>query len=522
MKQFCLLLLFIVGLSAIVYHGDRRHWTIVDADGKTNVALHLLDEHVDLIFPSNKTFAQIASDMKLYSPIGNVQCQDTANTLGFTLLFDDRNHIRGEIKMALTGDGQKVKVYLYEKCGVTELPGVTITAIIEGAAQPLENNGRTCFLHADPFQQYGSDATRSSMKLQVTPGNFGCQVFLILPNYMHIKDVELKEPTTLSLNATYAGENETFWWKKDNDAMLQPAVKFVGKNVKIDILNSAKTDPYYFRVGTVQPIPALNFVFGPNCHGSTFDIYVNLRDSLECKFTIHLTQTGFRFSTNTSSTFISADPSPISLVLVYTNQHVFVKINAPLSISSFPACAEDRWFAADQFVIQVEHVEKTVDCKKAEIWIHKSDFVKDIEVLVDKSRFISKIATTTSTMESGNTTIIDNSTVASSTKKGDEAESAGFQWWWILIPILVIVAGVAIAVAIICIQRRRRNKIPKRKIQHVSKSTESEEIPSQKPKSVEKEKPIDPGSDSIKSKIPASAPLPKSKVYGQKKKPSIG
>uniref|UniRef100_A0AC35GCC5 Uncharacterized protein n=1 Tax=Panagrolaimus sp. PS1159 TaxID=55785 RepID=A0AC35GCC5_9BILA len=213
--------------------------------------------------------------------------------------------------------------------------------------------------------------------------------------YMHVRDFDFKEPTTLSLNATFAGKDETFWWKKDNHAMLQKAVKFVGKNVKIDMLNSAKNDPYYFRVGTVQPIPALNFEFGPKCHGSTFDIYVNLRDSPECKSTIRLTQTGFKFSTNTFSTFISADPSPTSLVLVYdSKQHVFVKVNQPLSISKFPACAEDRLFAADQFVIQVEHVEKTVDCKKAEIWIRKSDFVKDIEVLVNKNQFHGENATT--------------------------------------------------------------------------------------------------------------------------------
>uniref|UniRef100_A0A914QHT0 Uncharacterized protein n=1 Tax=Panagrolaimus davidi TaxID=227884 RepID=A0A914QHT0_9BILA len=518
MKQLYFLLFFIVGLSAIEYHGDRRQWTIVDADGKTNIALHLLNEPVDLIFPSGKTFAQIASDMKLYSPIGNVKCQDTTNTLGFALLFDDRNHIRCEITAIMVNGVYKVKMYLYEKCDGTEKSDAYATVIIENAEKPLENTARTCFLLADPFQQYGSDLTRSSMKLQVTPGNFGCQVFLVLPNYMHVKDVVLKEPTTLSLNATYAGENETFWWKTENDAMLQTAVKFVGKNVKIDILNSAKNDPYYFRVGTVQPIPALNFEFGPNCHGSTFDIYVNLRDSPECKSTIHLTQTGFKFSTNTSSTFISADPSPISLILVYSNQHVFVKVISGLSISAFPACAEDKWFAADQFVIQVEHVEKTVDCKKAEIWIHKSDFVKDIEVLVDKRRFISENATINSTMES-NTTIYENSTVASSTKNDNETESAEFQWWWIVVPVLLIVVGVAVAVAVILIRRRRRNKIPIRKIRKVSKSAESEEVPASKlpmPKSVQNEKPIGPGSDSFKSKTPAPIPLPESKVDGQK------
>uniref|UniRef100_A0A914QHR5 Uncharacterized protein n=1 Tax=Panagrolaimus davidi TaxID=227884 RepID=A0A914QHR5_9BILA len=392
MKQFYFLLFFIVGLSAIEYHGDRKHWNIVDADGKT-VALHLLNEKVDLIFPSDKNFHDIASDMKLYSPIGNVKCQDTTNTLKFMLLFDEHSHIRGEIKMALNVDGQKVNMYLYQKCGVTEFPGVYAAGIIEGAEKPLESDGRSCFLHADPFQKYDSDATRSSMKLHVTPGNFGCQVFLILPNYMHVKDVDLKEPTKLSLNATY-------------------------------------------------------------------------------------------------TTFISADPSPISFVLVYDgNQHVYVNVNSPLPITAFPAFAHDTYFAADQFVIQVEHVEKTVDCKEAEIWIYKSDFINGTEVLVDKSRFISGIATTTSTMESGNTIIIEYSTTASSTKKDDEGESAGFQWWYIPV-VLLIVGVVAVVVAFICIRRRRRNKIPERKIRHVSQSAESQEIPAQKSKSVQKEKSI--------------------------------
>uniref|UniRef100_A0AC35G9C5 Uncharacterized protein n=1 Tax=Panagrolaimus sp. PS1159 TaxID=55785 RepID=A0AC35G9C5_9BILA len=111
-------------------------------------------------------------------------------------------------------------MYLYQKCGLTERPdyyatgiiegaekplentateNVYSTGIIEGAEKPLENNiGRICFTEQDPFQQYGSDATRSFMKLQVTPGNFGCQVFLILPNYMHVRDFDFKEPTTLS------------------------------------------------------------------------------------------------------------------------------------------------------------------------------------------------------------------------------------------------------------------------------------------------------------------------------------
>uniref|UniRef100_A0AC35GJZ5 Uncharacterized protein n=1 Tax=Panagrolaimus sp. PS1159 TaxID=55785 RepID=A0AC35GJZ5_9BILA len=92
MKELYFLLLFIVGAVAVhEYHGDRRFWTDVDSNGRTKVAQHVLNESVNLIFPKDKTTAQLLPDIKLLSPGGNVKCQDT-------LLFDDRNHIRGEIK----------------------------------------------------------------------------------------------------------------------------------------------------------------------------------------------------------------------------------------------------------------------------------------------------------------------------------------------------------------------------------------------------------------------------------------
>uniref|UniRef100_A0AC35F958 Uncharacterized protein n=1 Tax=Panagrolaimus sp. PS1159 TaxID=55785 RepID=A0AC35F958_9BILA len=147
MKELYLLLLFIVEAVATLpeYHGERRFWTVVDSNGRTKVALHVLNEQVNLIFPKDKTIAQLLLDMKLLSPSGNDQCQDATNTMGFTLLFDDQNHIRGEIKMALTGVGQKVTMFLYEKCGVTEVPHDYTAGMIEGAEFPLENPSRTCF-----------------------------------------------------------------------------------------------------------------------------------------------------------------------------------------------------------------------------------------------------------------------------------------------------------------------------------------------------------------------------------------
>uniref|UniRef100_A0AC35GCI6 Uncharacterized protein n=1 Tax=Panagrolaimus sp. PS1159 TaxID=55785 RepID=A0AC35GCI6_9BILA len=211
MKQLLLLLLFIAGLSAIEYHGDQRHWTIVDGDGKTNVALHLLNEHVDLFFPSDKSFHDIASDMKLFSPSGNVHCHDTTNTLKFTLLFDDRNHIHGEIKMALDVGGQKI-IMLYQKCCCTELSDAYSTVIIEGADKPLENIRLTCFLHADPFQQYGSNATRSPMKVLVNKINIAPRN-ATTTSTMESNTTIIEYSTTASSTKKDEAESAGFsWW----------------------------------------------------------------------------------------------------------------------------------------------------------------------------------------------------------------------------------------------------------------------------------------------------------------------
>uniref|UniRef100_A0A914Q7D9 Uncharacterized protein n=1 Tax=Panagrolaimus davidi TaxID=227884 RepID=A0A914Q7D9_9BILA len=117
MKEFYSLLLLIAGTAASIpeYHGDRRFWTVVDSDNRTNVALHILNEPVNLIFPKNKTMAQLLSDIKLLSPSGNEKCQDTTNTLKLKLAFvGDEKYIRGEVKVEDENDVPKGFIMLLE------------------------------------------------------------------------------------------------------------------------------------------------------------------------------------------------------------------------------------------------------------------------------------------------------------------------------------------------------------------------------------------------------------------------
>uniref|UniRef100_A0AC35GTI0 Uncharacterized protein n=1 Tax=Panagrolaimus sp. PS1159 TaxID=55785 RepID=A0AC35GTI0_9BILA len=205
MKELYFLLLFIVGAVAVPeYHGDRRFWTVVDSNGRTKVALHVLNEPVNLIFPNDKTTAQHLSDIKLLSPAG----QDTTNTLKFTLLFDDRNHIRGEIKAIMVNGAYKVTMYLYQNSGVTELPDDCATEIIEGNELALETIGSVCFKDADHFHQYGTDTLNNAMELQVSPGAFGCQAFLILPDYIRVEDAPSPKAEVNPLNSTFAEKGD--------------------------------------------------------------------------------------------------------------------------------------------------------------------------------------------------------------------------------------------------------------------------------------------------------------------------
>uniref|UniRef100_A0A914Q8R3 Uncharacterized protein n=1 Tax=Panagrolaimus davidi TaxID=227884 RepID=A0A914Q8R3_9BILA len=359
MKGFCLLLLFIVGTAASIpeYHGDRRFWTVVDSDNRTNVALHILNEPVNLIFPKNKTMAQLLSDIKLLSPSGNGQCQDTINTMDFTLLFDDQNHIRGVIKMAPDVGGQKVKLYLYQKCGVTEIPDDYTTRIIEGAEQKLESAGRSCFKNGEPpFRQHGINTADNVMELKVSPGApgaFECQIFMILPKYMRVEDGPLPKAEVNPINSTFAEKGEKYWWKKEAHEWLPSAVSFVEKDVKINILKSSKAAPIFLRIGNNTVYPSFKFAFPPSCNSFKTELYLNFKDKPECKIGIEITQAGFKFSTKGAPAMEIKDASKSpTLVFHETKDLVYVKVKDPLFVYAFDTCTMAK-SASDQLVVQI-------------------------------------------------------------------------------------------------------------------------------------------------------------------------
>uniref|UniRef100_A0AC35FKV7 Uncharacterized protein n=1 Tax=Panagrolaimus sp. PS1159 TaxID=55785 RepID=A0AC35FKV7_9BILA len=308
--------------------------------------------------------------------------------MGFTLLFDGLNHIRGEIKAIMVNGAYKVIMFLYQKCGVTELQHYYTTGMIEGIELPLESTGRLCFKDGDPFRPHGTNTADNFMELKVSPGApgaFGCQVFMILPEYMQVEDESLPEYTKLALNkymqvederlpeytkltlnSTFDGHNEKFWWKSENDSMLPDQIYFdSSKNIVINILNSTKDVPYFFRIGSGQPIPTFKFNFGVKCKHSKFELYLNLKS--ECHVLLHLSENGFSVSTNITSN-IDFKGLPLSMV----------------------------------FVAPVGNVQ---ECEKAEIVLLNSNIIHGTEVLIDRSKIVESINATTESES--------NSTIAS-------------------------------------------------------------------------------------------------------------
>uniref|UniRef100_A0AC34FP46 Uncharacterized protein n=1 Tax=Panagrolaimus sp. ES5 TaxID=591445 RepID=A0AC34FP46_9BILA len=242
-----------------VYHGNRRYW-IIEADGKTHVALHVLkehiklifpkektfgdlasdiqlysptgngkcqdktntlefklvidaeNEHIKLIFPNDKTFNDLASDIKLYSPTGNGKCQDKTNTLEFTLLINAENVIHGFINATKMGRIEMVNAYMYETCPLIGAQHHYASPAINIDPAALHNPVRLCFKGSVPFQVYEKDNTKHIMELQVS-GSFECQAFIVLPSYMQIEDIKLPAKSTIALNGTFAGHDDGYWWK---------------------------------------------------------------------------------------------------------------------------------------------------------------------------------------------------------------------------------------------------------------------------------------------------------------------
>uniref|UniRef100_A0AC35GG30 Uncharacterized protein n=1 Tax=Panagrolaimus sp. PS1159 TaxID=55785 RepID=A0AC35GG30_9BILA len=75
----------------------------------------------------------------------------------------------------------KVITFLYEKCGDVELSYYYASGIIEGTELSFEYTGRVCFKDNEPpFRPHGTNIADNVMELKISPGAFGCQVFLIL------------------------------------------------------------------------------------------------------------------------------------------------------------------------------------------------------------------------------------------------------------------------------------------------------------------------------------------------------
>uniref|UniRef100_A0AC34FZB0 Uncharacterized protein n=1 Tax=Panagrolaimus sp. ES5 TaxID=591445 RepID=A0AC34FZB0_9BILA len=279
---FFLVINFIVFVESAteVYHGNRRYW-IIEADGKTHVALHVLKERIKLIFPKDKTFPDLLSNIKLYSPTGNGKCQDKTNTLEFTLLIDSENFIHGFINATNIGRIEVVKAYLYEMCPLIGVKYNYASPLIDVNPVEIAVYGRMC-PNSVPFEVYDKDKTKHFMELDVS-GTFECQAFMELPSYMQIEDYILPDASRLVLNESYAGNDETFWWKNGNDEMLPAGVEFDGSgNVRINISKSTKENPHFFRIGQNQPLPSLQFQFDTKCNGFKFGMFLNLQDPPEC------------------------------------------------------------------------------------------------------------------------------------------------------------------------------------------------------------------------------------------------
>uniref|UniRef100_A0AC34GNF3 Uncharacterized protein n=1 Tax=Panagrolaimus sp. ES5 TaxID=591445 RepID=A0AC34GNF3_9BILA len=233
---YCVCFFVITLVGSIEYHGDRRFYTTV-IDGKTYIALHILKEPIKLGFPKDKTIDNLVSDIQLYSPTENGKCKDEKNTLNFTLKIADQNHIRGETLTEIVNNVRSVTTYLYERCGGDERRRHYIDKTIDVNPESLESDRRRCFLLTAPFRLYDKDNTKHVMDLQVN-GTFECQVFLILPPYMEVEDLKLNDTGKLKLNETFAGHDEKYWWRTENndDEMIPNGITFdENKNVKINL-----------------------------------------------------------------------------------------------------------------------------------------------------------------------------------------------------------------------------------------------------------------------------------------------
>uniref|UniRef100_A0AC35GKP6 Uncharacterized protein n=1 Tax=Panagrolaimus sp. PS1159 TaxID=55785 RepID=A0AC35GKP6_9BILA len=286
--------------------------------------------------------------------------------------------------------------------------------------------------------------------------------------------------------------------------------------------------PYFFRIGSEQPIPTFKFNFGAICKNAKFELYLNLKP--ECQVSLHLSENGFSVSTKITP---NIDFNGLPSLMVFGEKYVSVKIVSPLAIKSLEICElpNEPDVPLDQFVLQIAPNGDVQECKKAEIVLLNSNMIHGTEVLIDRSKIVDSINATT---ESEN-----NSTLASIVTTPKSVESAEFAWWWIVVGgILFFGIIVGIIVFIFCIRRRRQQK---KKLPPVESIVEDEEIgritietktalspeklsKEMKPKIVGKEKKEKPTKKKAAAKgnkkPPKSIEKPKSELPSQSAEPS--
>uniref|UniRef100_A0AC34FP08 Peptidase S72 domain-containing protein n=1 Tax=Panagrolaimus sp. ES5 TaxID=591445 RepID=A0AC34FP08_9BILA len=387
---------------------------------RIHIALHVLKENVKLIFPKDKTFPDLLSKIKLYSPTGNGKCQDTRGSLEFTLLIANQYDIHGKIMVLTDPETSNVMAYLYEKC---------------------KRAGRTDDYASPPIDV---NPVELAVVGRICPNNVPFE-----PSYMQIEDYTLPDASRLVLNESYAGNDETFWWKNKNDEMLPPGVEFDGSgNIRINISKSTKENPHFFRIGQNQPLPSLQFQFDTKCDGFKFGMFLNLQDPPECKIDILVTQNGFNISTKTI-TWHEIKDSTFSPTLVFGDKKVYAKIASPLYIKELQTCdfKTSSDVATDQFVLQLARDTSVIvgQCDNAQIIIPKNDFASGIEVLIDRAK-IEK-----------NTTENETITILPTNITTNIAAAAGMEWWWFLIiGGILLITVVIIIIIVFCVCRRRR------------------------------------------------------------------
>uniref|UniRef100_A0A914XRG4 Uncharacterized protein n=1 Tax=Panagrolaimus superbus TaxID=310955 RepID=A0A914XRG4_9BILA len=202
--------------------------------------------------------------------------------------------------------------------------------------------------------------------------------------------------------------------------MLHPSVKFDGSgNIQIDLLNATKAVPYFLRIGQNQPIPSLQFTFN-GCVGSKFEVYLNLRDNLECRTGIHLTSNGLEISTKNSA-WKTINDTTKTPVLIFSGTKLFVTVKSPLSIHEFDVCEipNPSNVPLDQLVLQLGQYETLGGCTKAQVILPKHDVFNGTEVLINSPRVASTASNETN----------DNATIAAKKNKAETA-TAQLDWWW--------------------------------------------------------------------------------------------